>query len=124
MLLYFTNNSKQNKILLETDYVEDIYDEILTFFEEYHIYPHYVKVEPVDRTAYQYVGKDYQMNYELVCRISFGSYSEFFYCEGIMNVEELRLMFEPAESNHYYEETPVLQLFREENQKISDSDKN
>lgn len=115
MLLYFTNNSKQNKILLETDYVEDIYDEILTFFEEYHIYPHYIKVEPVNRTAYQYVGQEYQKNYESVCRISFGSYSEFFYCEGILNMEELRRMFAQEEPNYRCDESPVLQIFREEN---------
>ena len=116
MLLYFINNSKQNKILLETDFIEDIYDEILSFFEEYRIYPHYVKVEPVDRTAYQYVGKEYQRNYEPVCRIAFGSYSEFFYCEGIMNVEELRLMFEPVEEEKQQEEAQFLQMFRKENE--------
>lgn len=34
MFLYFTNDSKQRRNLAQTNYVEDIYDEIMAFFEE------------------------------------------------------------------------------------------
>lgn len=62
MLLYFTNNSKQKKILIKTDFPEDVYDEMLTFFESYHIYPHFIEIDDCGK-------------------ISFGSMSEFFYVE-------------------------------------------
>lgn len=94
MLLYFTNNSKQNKILIETDYAEDVLDEVLAFFEAYHIHPHFVKVETVDRNTYHYIRAEHQKYFEPVCRINFGSYSEFFYCEGILEIDELKTLFE------------------------------
>ncbi len=43
MKLYFTNNTKKRKFLLETDYEEDIYDEIACFFEEHHFQPHFLE---------------------------------------------------------------------------------
>lgn len=74
MTLYFTNNSKQKKLLIETDFVEDIYDEIQAFFEDYKIRPHFIKFECVDD----------------VCKIMWNSLSEMFVCENI--TEDLVLM--------------------------------
>lgn len=69
MILYFTNDSKQKKKLLETDYVEDIFDEITAFFEEHHFRPHFLQVQ----------------KYEGEPRIVFGSMTEYF---GVMDVSE------------------------------------
>ena len=74
MLLYFTNNSKQNKILIETEYAEDVYDEIMAFFEEHGIRPHFVKISMIDRNSYSYIGEKYHQAFEPVCKISFGSF--------------------------------------------------
>lgn len=80
MLLYFTNNSKQKKKLIESDYAEDIYDTILSFFEEHRKFPHFLHVEQEDNKT----------------RISFGSVSEFFYVEGVskMDYKELHELFQ------------------------------
>ena len=79
MLLYFTNNSKQKKVLIETDYVEDIYDEIMAFFEDYKIRPHLIEIR----------------NEESGCSIGWESQSEFFICEGASNddIDVLKQMF-------------------------------
>lgn len=80
MILSFTNNSKQKKILIETDFVEDIYDEIQAFFEDYKIRPHYIKFEYVNAT----------------CKIMWNSLSELFLCENISaeQISELKELFE------------------------------
>lgn len=80
MLLYFTNDSKQKKILIESDYVEDIYDEIQAFFEEHHIRPHFINVVSDVKG----------------CIISWNSQTEKFVCEGIAKeqVEELKILLE------------------------------
>lgn len=70
MLLYFTNNSKQRKILIETDYVEDVYDEIQAFFEDYNIRPHFIGI----------------VNGDNVCKISWNSQSEMIPKEDIVSI--------------------------------------
>ena len=40
MQCYFENGSKQRKLLVETDYAEDIFDVIEGFFEEHGHKPH------------------------------------------------------------------------------------
>ena len=79
MRLYFTNNSKQDKLLAKTLYPEDVYDEILTFFDNYKLRPHFIEI-----TAF-----------EGGCKIGWESQSEFFYCEEMTaeEVEELRELF-------------------------------
>ena len=79
MLLYFTNDSKQKKNLIESDYAEDIYDTILSFFEEHRKFPHFLRVE---------------QEHDKV-KISFESTSEFFYIEGVTveEYEELQDLF-------------------------------
>lgn len=75
MLLFFTNDSKQKKKLIETDYVEDIYDVIESFFEDHGFRPHFVKTE-----------------FEPVWKISFGSTSEYFFVENYSqeNIDEAK----------------------------------
>lgn len=79
MILYFTNNSKQKKILIETDFVEDIYDVILAFFEDYKIRPHFIRF---DSSCEE-------------CKITWDSLSEMFVCENIdeNQVKELKDYF-------------------------------
>ena len=48
MKLYFINGSKQKKLLLESDFSDDIYDSLIGFFEEHGSFPHFLKT---DRTA-------------------------------------------------------------------------
>lgn len=81
MLLYFTNNSKQ-KNLIKTDYIEDVYDEIIAFFEDYKIRPHFIKVE----------------NFGAGCKITWNSQTEMFVCEDVMaeEIEELKDLLEGA----------------------------
>lgn len=69
MHLYFTNCSKQKKVLIDSEYVEDIYDEILTFFEEYHIFPHFISIQKEDEE----------------CKVYFNPNSEYF---GITDIKE------------------------------------
>lgn len=40
MILYFVNGSRQKKFLLQSDFVDDIYDVIIGFFEEHGKFPH------------------------------------------------------------------------------------
>lgn len=40
MYLYFVNGSKQRKELVESDYVEDIIDVMIDFFETHNRFPH------------------------------------------------------------------------------------
>lgn len=84
MLLYFTNDSKQKKKLIESDYAEDIYDTILSFFEEHRKFPHFLHVEQEQDKV----------------KISFESTSEFFYIEGVMaeEYEELQDLFAEYDS--------------------------
>ena len=83
MLLYFTNNSKQKKVLIETDYIEDVYDEILAFFEDYKIRPHFIMVDSID----------------IGCKIFWNSQTEMFICEDVIaeEIEELKVLFEGAQ---------------------------
>lgn len=79
MRLLFTNDSKQIRMLIVTDFVEDIYDEIEAFFEEHRIMPHIIDIrEAVD-------------GYELW----FGSMSEHFIIEKMpeSEMEELKAMY-------------------------------
>ena len=80
MRLYFTGCSKQMKFLIDTDYVEDIYDEIEAFFEEYKIRPHIIELRQV------------HAGYE----IWFGSMSERFVIEGMDDnrASELKAMYQ------------------------------
>ena len=48
MKLYFINGSKQKKLLLESDYSDDIYDTLIGFFEEHERFPHILKAEATD----------------------------------------------------------------------------
>lgn len=78
MKVYFTNDSKQKKTLIETDYAEDAYDVIIAFFEEHRNFPHFLQLEREENRA----------------KISFGSYTEFFYVESVTDedyekIEEL-----------------------------------
>ena len=45
MKLYFINGSKQKKLLLESDYPDDIFDAVLGFFEEHGKFPHILRVD-------------------------------------------------------------------------------
>jgi len=80
MRLYFTGCSKQMKFLIDTDYVEDIYDEIEAFFEEHKIRPHIIEL----RQAHA--------GYE----IWFGSMSEKFVIEGMddNSASKLKAMYQ------------------------------
>lgn len=66
MILYFINGSHQQKVLLESDYVEDLYDILLGFFEDHGRYPHFLTLERVGDS----------------CEIHFESSSEYFFLEG------------------------------------------
>ena len=79
MILYFTNSSRQKKILADTDYVEDVYDEILGFFEYHKIKPHFIKLDKMD-AGY---------------KVCWNSQSEYFGCEGITadEVQTLKKLF-------------------------------
>lgn len=52
MRLLFTNCSKQKKLLIETDYIEDIYDEVEIFFEDHKIRPYYIDIRKTEN-AYE-----------------------------------------------------------------------
>jgi hypothetical protein len=65
MKLYFINGSKQKKLLLESDYSDDIYDTLIGFFEEHERFPHILKAEMTNEGI----------------RISFESSSESFLVE-------------------------------------------
>lgn len=61
MILYYINGSQQRKKLVESEYVEDVYDVIEEFFDEHGYRPHFIKNE-----------------FEPEWKITFGSYSEYF----------------------------------------------
>ena len=65
MKLYFINGSKQKKLLLESDYSDDIYDPLIGFFEENERFPNILKAEMTNESI----------------RISFESSSESFLVE-------------------------------------------
>lgn len=65
MILYFMNDSKQKKKLLESDYVEDIYDVMEAFFEEHRFRPHFIR-----------------SSFEEGWKVTFGSMTECFVIEG------------------------------------------
>lgn len=48
MKLYFVNGSKQKKLLLESEFSDDIFDTLIGFFEEHERFPHILKA---DQTA-------------------------------------------------------------------------
>lgn len=79
MKVYFTNDSKQKKTLMESDYAEDIYDVVIAFFEEHHTFPHFLHLEKKGDNA----------------QVSFGSMTEFFVIEDLMDedYEELEELF-------------------------------
>ena len=62
MFLYFVNGSHQQKLLLESDYADDLYDIMIGFFEEHGRYPHFLEMERYD---------DY-------CEVHFESATEYF----------------------------------------------
>ena len=45
MTLYFINGSHQQKYLVESDYIEDIIDIIIDFFESHNSFPHMLTVQ-------------------------------------------------------------------------------
>ena len=65
MRLYFTNDSRQKKLISESDYVEDLYDEMIMFFDDHHKYPHFIEANIEDS----------------VIKIEFGSDTEYFYID-------------------------------------------
>lgn len=67
MTLYFTNDSKQKRMMIKTNYVDDIYDMIICFFEDHKIRPKFLQLDDIEDGW----------------KISFGSMSEFFYVEGV-----------------------------------------
>lgn len=75
MILYFTNSSKQKKMLIETDYVEDVLDGILAFLEEYRIRPHFMCISANEN---RYI-------------ITWESWSEMFVCEGMTEEDSREL---------------------------------
>lgn len=42
MKLYFIYGNKQKKSLVESDYADDIYDVIISFFEDHNSFPHVI----------------------------------------------------------------------------------
>jgi len=62
MILYFVNGSHQQKLLLESDFADDLYDMLIGFFEEHGKYPHFLELKKYD-------------NY---CEVHFESVSEYF----------------------------------------------
>ncbi len=48
MKLFFINGSKQKKLLLESDYADDIYDSLIGFFEEHGRFPHFLRADQTD----------------------------------------------------------------------------
>ena len=62
MILYFVNGSHQQKLLLESDYADDLYDVMIGFFEEHGKYPHFLEMDRFDGS----------------CEIHFESASEYF----------------------------------------------
>ena len=83
MKLYFTNDSKQKKTLIESDFIEDIFDEMMAFFDANRIWPHFL--EP----AYD----------EGSIKISFGSTSEYFVVLDVteIDLEELKEFIENSD---------------------------
>lgn len=45
MKLYFCGGNKQEKFLFESDYVDDLYDVMIAFFEEHRYFPHFIRLE-------------------------------------------------------------------------------
>lgn len=72
MKLYFVNGSKQRKFMLETDYVDDIYDEIEAFFCEHHFEPHFLVTKRAEN--------EWQIRFE--------SQSEYFAIENVDDADE------------------------------------
>lgn len=75
MILYFVNGSHQRKCLFESDFVDDLYDVMIGFFEEHGKFPHFLEMK-----------KDSNC-----CGVYFESSSEYFLFENIDNnqIEEL-----------------------------------
>ena len=48
MKLFFINGSKQKKLLLESDYADDIYDSLIGFFEEHGRFPHFLRADQAE----------------------------------------------------------------------------
>lgn len=67
MKLLFVNDSRQRRELIETDYAEDVYDTIISFFEDNRVRPHFLEIANEDEVAV----------------VSFGSMSEKFVVEDI-----------------------------------------
>ncbi len=71
MKIIFVNGSKQHKCLLESDYVDDLFDTMIGFFEEHGKYPHFLKA--------QTAGED--------LKVTFESQSEYFLLSGASGEE-------------------------------------
>lgn len=67
MKLYFVNGSHQRKLLLESDYADDLYDILIGFFEEHGRYPHFLKIERLETS----------------CEVHLESQSEYFLLEEV-----------------------------------------
>jgi len=65
MTLYFVNGSRQRKMLLESDFADDLYDVMIGFFEEHGKLPHILETERVEGGL----------------KIRFESQCEYFYLE-------------------------------------------
>ena len=76
MKLYFINGSKQKKLLLESDYPDDIFDAVLGFFEEHGKFPHILRVDSKPDGV----------------RVTFESSSEFFLIEEVSDEEKEELI--------------------------------
>jgi len=66
MTLFFVNGSRQRKMLLESDFADDLYDVMIGFFEEHGKFPHILETERADGGL----------------KIRFESLCEYFYLEG------------------------------------------
>lgn len=75
MVLFFENSSKQVKKLIESNYIEDLFDVIEDFFEEHKHRPHILRFVSDGRE----------------CRISFESGCEGFVIDDIAASEVLEL---------------------------------
>ncbi len=77
MVLYFRNDSRQERILIQSRYVEDIYDTLITFFEDHKIRPRFLNLD--DSIPGEW-------------KITFGSMTEYFHVTGVEegDLEELR----------------------------------
>lgn len=54
MKLFFVGGSKQEKLLFESDYVDDLYDVMISFFEEHRYYPHFIRFERCENHLFLY----------------------------------------------------------------------